>query len=496
MVHGGVAETDNNSQNAMEKIVSFAVLISVLLFGLTASAQIPAVRSDYDKYARLFQAGKEPDFATDVSWRGAYARNNWKGYADGTEFREPLPEAQVLMGLYSLSTVERKLNNQIESIVLEKALLSKTLSETIVLDQIAELMEKEGRLRDNEGSPFVVDGELVGDYRSIRFDRIKMERLLRQRITGPVPEKIKAENRAVLNLFRSEIAGGWVAKYRVMREQISVLDTLANSFAFNWNKERRGAELNRLMEDVHVQKEAEARASSEIETLSRILIVEEVQEIKGRHLQEVAKEELEKTVAKHTTHKYIIGVYQGMDYHERDLEKIYHYFLDAANQGNPVAQYHVALFLVFFGDILDMKKDEVQQQCQDWLEKAYSSELARKRVVDLNAQLSRENEGNKIEKRKEETARKIEKLLSLEHERIDMVDNTLIQTAKRVSRINGVQQKMIEEMERERERIAITERETIRAVAIIEAARLNQITTIQHVKLPTPPQRWPTLPLR
>jgi hypothetical protein len=463
----------------MKKIVyltSFFFIVIVFSFRLVTSAQETGVRGDYDRYAVLFKAGKEPDFSTNTSWRGMYVRNDWKRYADGTEFKDPLPEAQVLMGIYLLATVDRALNYEIQNIVLEKGLLSATLSETIVLDQIAVWMEKDPifsgtatkTTAEGEENSFYAEGELVGDFRVSRFE---MERLMRKRMTSGVPHSARTESIAILQLFSPEIAGGWGAQYRVIREKISALDTLADSFAFHWSKERKEEELQRLMDDAGVQKKAEQRVRLEIETRSENMIAEEVQEIKGRHLQAVAKEELEKIVAKHTAHKYLIGIYKGMDYHKRDLEKIYHHYLGAANQGNPIAQYHLALFLVYFGDILDMKKEDVQQGSESWLEKAYSSDLTRERVVALKTQLLTESE--KIEKRKEDTGRKIETLIRLEHERIDMIDNVLIQVAKRVRIINEVQKRMLQEMERERERRAQTEREFFRAAAMAEAARLE-----------------------
>ena len=422
--------------NKIAYLTLFSLITTMLLSASVASAQNAGVRGDYDRYAKLFAAGKEPEFATDDSWRGAYSRNNWKGYADGTEFRDPLPEAQVLVGLYSLATIERKLNHQIGNIALQKGLLSKALADTIVLDQIVGLLEED---------LVISDAELVGDFRGINFRRIKMEKLLRERITGPVPSNLRTEVTALQNLFRPERAGGWAAKYRVIREQISVLDTLAGSFTFNWSKERKEKEVNRLMEEAGFPREQ-------------------------------AEEELEKMIAKHKAYKYIVGVYQGMDYHVRDLEQIYYYFLESAEQGNPLAQYHVALFLVYFGDILDMRKEDIEQKCREWLAKAYDSDLTHARVVETNAQLIAEND--KKEKRIEDTGKKIETLIRLEHERMDMIDNTLIQMAKRTRRINDVQKRMIEEMERERERQAITQRDFFRAVAMAEAARLESMRPV------------------
>jgi TPR repeat protein len=452
----------------MQKIVyltSFFFILVVLLSAIAALAQETGVRADYYRYAKLFKAGREPDFATNAEWRGMYARNKWKENADGTELKEPLPEAQVLTGIYLLSTVDKKLNYEIEQIVLTKGLLNKTLAETYVLDQMVTELGEDLNL--------IPDGELVGDFRGIRAG-FKMEKLIRQRITGAVPEKLRTENKALLNEFRPEIAGGWESRYRAIREQISMLDALADSFVFNWSKEKKEAELQRLInEDEGVRRKAETRAKLEIEAQPKNLTAEEMQEITGRHLQEVAKEDLDVREAKQKAGKFIIGVYQGMNYHVRDLEQIYHYYLDAANRGNPIAQYHIALFLEHFRDIVNLEKEDAVQKCQDWLYEASLSDLANNRVAELNAQLLEAN--NKTEKRKEATAQRIEKLFRLENEKMDMFYNVVIQQAKRVERINAVQKRMLEEMERERERRAITEREYYKAAAMAEAARLESI---------------------
>jgi hypothetical protein len=464
----------------MNKIIylaSFSFTLTVFLASVDASAQDAGVRDDYARYAKLFETGRElelADFATNHSWRSAYGRNNWKGNADGTERRDPLPEAQVLMGLYMLATVERKLNYEIGSMVQQKALLSKTLADIIKFDQIVEQMERDGR-----GEIQIrADAELVGDFRGLRSN---MERLMRQRLVSSVPTRLSTEETAIKNLFLPEIMGGWEAKYRVIREQISVLDTLADTFAFNWNEERKKKELNRLMDkDIGIQKMAEELARLEIETRPGNLSMEEIQEIKGRKLQEVAQKELERVVAHHTAHKYLIGVYQGMDYHVRDLQRIYRYYLGAANQGNPIAQYHIALFLIYFGDILGMKKEDAGQKSQDWLAKAYHSNLARDRVVELSTQLIADNE--KIKEREEATERKMERLLRMEHEKITAVEDVLIQMAKRVRIINETQRRILEEWERERERIAITERERFKAAAMAEAARLESMRPIITIR--------------
>jgi hypothetical protein len=99
----------------MKKIVCLTAfsLIIVFLFSFVALAQETGVRADYARYMKLFETGKEPDLATDVAWRGAYSRNNWKRYAEGTEFKDPSPQTEMLKRPHSLPTPQRKLIYQI-----------------------------------------------------------------------------------------------------------------------------------------------------------------------------------------------------------------------------------------------------------------------------------------------------------------------------------------------------------------------------------------------
>ena len=468
----------------MTKIVYLTLCFLTMIAFSFVSAQDAGVRGDYDRYVRLFKRGQEPNWREDASWRSSYARNDWKRYADGTEFREPIPEAQVLVGLYLLNTVNSGLDNNISDIVQQKGLLNKAFAESVVLDQIAGIIEE-----DLEGLLFYSDAELVGDFRGIGGGaRARMERLLRQRMTSSVPGSFRNEIKAVVDMFTPDIDEGVLAKYRVIREKMSVLDTLADSFAFNWNDERKKKELEHLMENKGVQSKATQRANLEIEARLKNLSMEEEQEIRGRHLQVAAQEELDMMVAKHKAHKYIVGVYQGQNYHVGNLKRIYRYFFDAANQNNPIAQYHLALFLLYFGDILGMTREDVEQKCKDWLEKAYDSELTHDSVVEINTLLDAER--RKAERRKEQTVEKIETMLKLEHERMDMIENALIQQAKRATRINEVQERLIEEMERESERRAITQREFLRSLATVEAARLSAIAIIEAQRS----RRMPTRP--
>jgi hypothetical protein len=452
----------NTFQKSGSLFASFS-FIMMFLSALSVCAQDTGVRADYARYIKLFEAGREPDMASDVSWRSAYSRNEWKKYADGTEFKDPLPEAQVLMGLYLLASVEGRLIYEIDNIAQNKALLSHSLSESIVLDQIATVME--------DDPMFYTDAELVGDYRGIQSG---MEKVFRQRITRSVPRNLMTEQVELRNMFRAAIGGGEAARYQAIRERISALDALKNECPCNWNDEKKEKEVDSLMTNARILKEAEDKARDEIDSRPN-LSEEQKQRIIEGVARKIAQKDVDKRVAKYVAFKYVIGVYQGMDYHVRDLQQTYHYYLDAAEQGNVLARYHIVLFLFYFGDILDMEKEKVQQDCQNWLDSAlrFSSGLARERVSELREQLALNDEKSK--KQTEDAARRLEKLLKMEFEKVDMIENVLYQQAKRRERINEVQQRIIEEMERQRERNAGIERDYIKASAMVEAARLQSM---------------------
>ena len=201
------------------------------------------------------------------------------------------------------------------------------------------------------------------------------------------------------------------------------------------------------------------------------------QRVRGQHpnwevlLRAVAAEKLEKIVAQHRAHRHILGIQQGRELYQRDLEDIYRYYLDAANQGNPVAMYHIIYFLVHFGDILGLNEQEILRELEGWRERALTSDLTRDRIVELSRRLAREEADR--ERREEEAARRIETLVRLAQDRMDMIDNIVIQQAKRIQRLNELQRERIEEMERERERMIPIRVEIIRQSAMLEARQLE-----------------------
>jgi len=149
-------------------------------------------------------------------------------------------------------------------------------------------------------------------------------------------------------------------------------------------------------------------------------------------IEELAKEKLRATETRHAVYKYVVGVYASSDYHMRTLRQIHRYYLNAANSGDPIAQYHLALFLRYLGDIVDPDADEgyYEHESEEWLKKAIMSDLTKKRVEELNRQLADEEKG--AANRAKTMARRVEALWRVEQERLDMMDDVLIRVRDRL----------------------------------------------------------------
>jgi hypothetical protein len=172
--------------------------------------------------------------------------------------------------------------------------------------------------------------------------------------------------RAFQNMFeRSE--RDWVAVYLFMREKFDVLDSLGDSFSLDENR--------------------------------------------------------------HKAFKQVVGTYQSTEYHLEALKEIHHYFHTAAEQGNPIAQFHLALFLNYLGDLIDIDKEEIAAY-QKWLDKAGDTDLARARVVEVKAQLVAEEA--RAPQRKIATARRLEALLQVENDKLDMIENIVVRAVQSV----------------------------------------------------------------
>jgi hypothetical protein len=348
---------------------SFAVSIVVLcLSAVPVFAQdVEAVQKDYDRYAQLFKIGREPNLSHDPLKSSAASRrsmrdNRWKEHAEGNEGKEPILAAQVLMGIYLISFVDYELTDHIDSIIRHKASLSISLLERITLEKI------DWRLKEN---PELAEAIRRADSLTLNseehIEKIQqmirdIDTIARNRMKNGTTRsgRQRAEIRALQHFF-AQGEKGWVATYRFMREKLDILDSLADSF-----------------------KTGDKR---------------------------------------HQTFKDIVGTYQSTEHHKETLEKAHFYFRVAAEQGNPIAQYHLALFLKYLGDRIDADKEEVAAY-QKWLDQAGNTDLAKGRVEEVKAQLAEEEE--KAPKRKEMTDKRVAALLKIENQKMGMFEMAII----------------------------------------------------------------------
>jgi hypothetical protein len=463
---------------------TFAFAAILFLSAPPASAQgFGLVQNDYNEYARLFKIGREPNLATSDRWRRAYANHRWADYADGNEHRDPMLAAEVLAGIYLTTHVDQRLNYQIQNIIMGKAGMSSALAERITLDRIRMYFDTS----EDEALRARIDAAGGGNsfYSPLEVERMEYlnrdihEAARRRIVSGPnISRAQQIEIRSIENLFNHG-ERGWVPMYYFMREKFQVLEALTESFTFNWDEARQEAELEKIMERPDVQREAEDRARGLVRPTSRaaadgmmdsgsssydsyddygssssgyddgsymmppssmsgmpssmtpVLSEEEIQERAERERRTIAEERLKAMENRQLAYKYIVGVYEDRHYHLATLRKIHRYFESAAKQGDPVAQYHLALFLRFLGDIVDPDgAEDFQHESEEWLKQAISSDVTKRRVEELNAQLAEEvsREG----RRKAAMFRKIESLVRVENEKLGLFDDVLIMVREEI----------------------------------------------------------------
>ena len=156
-----------------------------------------------------------------------------------------------------------------------------------------------------------------------------------------------------------------------------------------------------------------------------------------RRLELEVQDELARRQLRERAYKYVVGVYESSDYHLRMLRLIHRYFQNAAEAGDPIAQYHLALFLRFLGEIVDPFTDPAEHRyaSEEWLRRAALSDITRNRVEALNAQLAREE--TIAARRFANMTRKVEALVRVENDKIDMFDEVLIRVRERISSGTG-----------------------------------------------------------
>jgi TPR repeat protein len=111
------------------------------------------------------------------------------------------------------------------------------------------------------------------------------------------------------------------------------------------------------------------------------------------------------------------------------LKAIHRYFRAAAEQGDPIAQYHLALFLKYLGDLIDIDREEIAAY-QKWLDQAGNTDLARARVAEVREQLARE--ATAAERRRLNKQRRIEALVRVENDKMDMIGEIIVRAVGRM----------------------------------------------------------------
>jgi len=150
-------------------------------------------------------------------------------------------------------------------------------------------------------------------------------------------------------------------------------------------------------------------------------------ESSSEELKEAAEAHLEKREKRELAYKYIVGVYESSEFHLATLRKIRRYFEHGANQGDPIAQYHLALFLRYLGEFVDSEMDESARlyESENWLTKAAeASDEMKKRVEILRADIAAEY--GKTDKRLLDRIQKVLALAKVENDKLTMFDTVLV----------------------------------------------------------------------
>ena len=486
-------------------LLSLSAFIAVLFLSVSsASAQLMRtqqragfglIQGDYDGYALHFSTGRDPNFTTNNDWRRRYERNQWRAFANGSEFRSPIVPAQTLTGIYLISHIDNQLQRQISDIVWSKAGFGPVLSESMALDRIAHF------LTTSEDPRVEAAREAAGGADSFRSDmelnRMEMmnrdlDLQIRQAIVNRarLPRAAQAEATSLQNRFIQRETD-WVSQYYFMRERFNLLDDLAAHFPFNWTGEDRVANrrrdqdsliqdedfrrrIEREVRDARTQRTSDmgmgsssssstpfspsfsSSPSSEYDSsyddgggysspmmqqpaldpavLAAIAAREEaqIQEEVERRLEERAEEDVTENENRYRAFRYIVGSYESSEFHFVTLGTIHKYFLDAANAGDPIAQYHLALFLIYLGDIVDPHStaEENRSDALKWLERARTSDIARQRVAEVERLLA--DAANREPRRRQDYARRLDTLIQVEEDKIDMYIEVLIRVQERI----------------------------------------------------------------
>jgi len=371
----------------MTRLPFTAFAVTLLSVAVASAQELAPVQVDYDNYARLFHIKQEPNLNPigNAAWRAQVRTNQWREFADGTEDREPMPAAQVLMGIYLIQHVDHRLSSHIETIVWDKFRISNSLAERVTLDQITTYLTRTttpvhlAKKGDQMVLISVADEDVpnVGEFNGITLDKTALlvsdiRRIILSRSINWVPSRFaRIEMRAIHNLFDPvESHRNWANTYRIMREKFDVLDALADSFP---------------LED---------------------------------HRQQAFQ--------------YVVGVYESSDFHLGSLRRILRYFRAAADAGDPLAQYHLALFLNYLGDFVDPLADpqERESEIQQLLTAAETHIRTRERMAEVKIHLAAEQE--KAPGKSARITERVAALLKVENEKIDLLELAIIKAVQRI----------------------------------------------------------------
>ena len=473
--------------------ISLFVFVATLFFSASSVlAQGAAlIQGDYKAYERFFTQGKDPNFSTSETWRRNYLAHRWSDYAAGTEYRDPILEAQTLTGIYLTSYVDAQLFHQIESIIISKAALGAVLSEKMTLDLIGDYLER------SEDEKITAKINAAGSEQTW-YSQMELNKqwMLNRNVEEEARKRI-VSGRGISDARWNEIKStralftyaetDWDSIYYFVRERINLLNDLADHFPFNWelDSENMEAALEKLMTDPKLRMEIEkeikdedaARRSAATGTsltssssgsssyssdssssssdysdstsytdtsmLSVVPIVptgmtqEEIEAEVDKRLPLKAQEKLAANNERYRAFKYIVGIYQSSDYHMETLQRIHRYYENAAKSGDPIAQYHLSIFLRHLGDIVDPYAEDGEHlsESQKWLDRARLSPVTKARVAKLEGDIA--ETARKQTRRDNDYLKKSKALIKTEEDKIDLYEDILIGVRERIGNSGG-----------------------------------------------------------
>ena len=164
----------------------------------------------------------------------------------------------------------------------------------------------------------------------------------------------------------------------------------------------------------------------------------EIQAEVDRRLKVDAANNFALLMLREAAYKYVVGVYESKDFHLGTLRRIHRYYSNAADAGDPIAQFHLALFLMYLGDIVDPFTDDATRRSEinRLLAAAEASPIAKAHVAKLREQNA--IEASLADRRALIRDQKVQALWKVETDKIDMFDTVLMGVRERISSGSGV----------------------------------------------------------